>query len=161
MRSSRLAWTAAAALLYAGSPAKAQARAGTLCPDPAHPCAGFRANDLSFVLPRDGVARAEVRSDLYYAVILRSARPCAIPERDRAAAQALFPGQKVFSHRFECDDDVENNVTYTGVNRSAGFLAVYAGRNRQQASAMLARVARTGRFPGANLRRMQVVFVFP
>lgn len=32
---------------------------GSPCPDPARPCPGFRPHDLSFVLPRDGAARAE------------------------------------------------------------------------------------------------------
>jgi hypothetical protein len=156
MRLARLAIIAVSPLLLAASQ-----RTGSLCPDPAHPCGVFRANDLSFVLPSDGVPRAELRSDLFYAVILRSAPRCSIPERDREAAQRLFPARKVFSHRFECDDDVENNVTYTAVNSSRAFLAVYAGLTRSQANATLAAVTRTGRFPGANLRRMQVVFVYP
>jgi hypothetical protein len=153
---SRFAWVAAAALLLGASQ-----RPGRVCPDPAHPCAGFRLHDLSFVLPAGGVARAEARSDSFYAVILRSAPRCSIPERDRAAAQARFPGRKVFSQRFECDDDIENNVSYSGVNASRAFLAVYAGSTRQQATATLAAVTRTGRFPGANLRRMQVVYNYP
>ena len=156
MRPTRYAIIAISPLLLAASQ-----RPGRVCPDPAHPCPGFRAHDLSFVLPRGGVARAEARSDSFYAVILRSAPRCAIPERDRVAAQRLFPARKVFSQRFECDDDVENNVSYTGVNPSLAFLAVYAGATRAQASATLATVARTGRFPGANLRRMQVVYNYP
>lgn len=156
MRLARLAIIALSPLLLAASQ-----RAGTLCPDPAHPCRGFRAHDLSFVLPRGGVARDEARSDLFYAVILRSGARCSIRERDREAVQRLFPARKVFSQRFECDDDVENNVSYTGVNPSAAFLAVYAGLTRQQADVVLAAVARTGRFPGANLRRMQVVYNYP
>jgi hypothetical protein len=158
MRSSRVAWIAAAALLLAATAAEAQ-RVGRLCPDPARPCPGFKAHDLSFVLPGDGVASAEARSDSFYAVILRSGPNCSIRERDRVAAQRLFPRRKVFSQRFECDDDVENNVFYTGVAPSRAFLAVYAGATRAQASATLTAAAR--RFPGANLRRMQVVFVYP
>jgi hypothetical protein len=156
MRGYRLALIAIVPLLLAASQ-----RPRTLCPNPAHPCRGFRAHDLSFVLPHDGVARAEAGSDSFYAVILRSAPRCSIPERDRVAAQRLFPARKVFSQRFECDDDIENNVSYTGVNASRAFLAVYAGATRSQADATLAAVVRTHRFPGANLRRMQVVFVFP
>jgi hypothetical protein len=156
MRPSRLALLAIFPLLLAASQ-----RPGRVCPDPAHPCGSFRAHDLSFVLPRDGVARAEVRSDSFYAVILRSAPACSIRERDRAAAQRLFPGRKVFSQRFECDDDVENNVSYAGANASLAFLAVYAGGTRAQGAATLSAVRRTGRFPGANLRRMQVVFNYP
>ena len=156
MPSFRFAWAAAASLLLGASQ-----RPGRVCPDPAHPCRGFRAHDLSFVLPPGGVARAEARSDSFYAVILRSAPRCSIPERDRVAAQARFPALKVFSQRFECDDDVENNVSYTGVSATHAFLAVYAGSTRTQASAALAGVTRTGRFPGANLRRMQVVYAYP
>jgi hypothetical protein len=40
-------------------------------------------------------------------------------------------------------------------------VAVYAGATRQQASAALAQVTRTGRFPGANLRQMRVVYNYP
>ncbi|SOD03437.1 hypothetical protein SAMN05216486_11325 [bacterium JGI 053] len=156
MRGYRLALIAIAPLLLAASQ-----RPGRVCPDPAHPCAGFRAHDLSFVLPTGGVARAEARSDSFYAVILRSAPRCSIPERDRVAAQRLFPARKVFSQRFECDGDIENNVSYTGVNASHAFLAVHAGATRSQGEATLAAVNRTHRFPGANLRRMQVVYNYP
>jgi hypothetical protein len=156
MISTRMAIIAISPLLLAASQ-----RPGRVCPDPAHPCAGFRAHDLSFVLPGGGVARAEVRSDSFYAVILRSAPRCAIPERDRVAAQRLFPARKVFSQRFECDDDAENNVSYTGVNASRAFLAVYAGATRREAAATLSAVTRTRRFPGANLRRMQAVYNYP
>jgi hypothetical protein len=147
--------------LLAPSPARAQAPAGRVCPDPARPCAGFRAHDLSFVLPAGGAARAEDRSPPFYAVVLRSAPRCVLGERERRAAQALFPRSKVFAARFECEGDVENNVTYTGVDGRYGFLAVYAGDTRARAEAALARVKATGRFPGANLRRMQVVRVHP
>jgi hypothetical protein len=156
MRLARLAVIALSPLLLAASQ-----RPGRVCPDPAHPCRGFRAHDLSFVLPGDGVASAEALSDSFYAVILRSAPPCSIRERDRVAAQRLFPGRKVFSQRFECDDDVENNVSYRGVNPSRAFLAVYAGATRQQAAATLSAVTRTHRFPSANLRRMQAVYNYP
>ena len=145
-----------AAALVAGAAGQAP---GRVCPDPARPCPGFKAHDLSFALPADGAARAEDRSAPFYAVILRTAGRCAVGERERLAAQALFPGRKVFATRWECDGDVENNVTYTGVDARYGFLAVYAGESRAQADTALARVRATGRFPGANLRRMRVVQV--
>jgi hypothetical protein len=81
--------------------------------------------------------------------------------RERLAAQALFTGRKVFATRWECDGDAENNVTYSGVDARLAFLAVYAGESRAQADSALARVRATGRFPGANLRRVQVVRVHP
>jgi hypothetical protein len=151
---------ALALLAPAASPADRQAP-GRVCPDPARPCPGFRPYELSFVLPAGGAARAEDRSAPFYAVILRSGPRCTVGEPERLAAQARFPGRKVFATRFECDDGVENNVTYTGVDSRYGFLAVYAGGTRAQADAALALVRATGRFPGANLRRMQVVRVHP
>lgn len=145
--------------LLRGAASDGAQRAGTICSNPDHPCRGFRAQDLSFVLPRGEVARDEARSDAFYAVILRSGPRCSIPEAARVAAQARFPGRKVFSQRFECDDDVENNITYAGVAADRAFLAVYAGPSRQQAIALATRAAQT--FPGANARQMRVVFVYP
>lgn len=135
--------------------------APAVCADPARPCPGFKARDLSFPLPRDGKARAEVRSEPFYAVILKSGARCAIAEGERLEAQKRFPESKVFSARFECDGDAENNVSYTHVDPKAGFLAVHAGPDRAAGDAMLARVRTLGLYPGANLRRMQAVFVFP
>lgn len=138
--------------------ALAQAR---VCSDPASPCPGFKPHDLSFPLRGDAPPAPEYRSASFYAVILRTAERCSIKGAEREAAQALFPGRKVFHTRFECDDDVENNVTYTNVNDKFAFLAVYAGEERRAAEALLAEVKASGRFPGANLRRMQVVRVSP
>jgi hypothetical protein len=131
---------------------------GRICANPAHPCPGFHANDLSFVLDRRPIPRAEQRSAAFYAVILRSAPNCGILEPERVAAQAQFPGRKVFSSRFECDEDVENNVSYTGVAEHTAFLAVYAGATRPAAAAFLRTVVASRRWPGANLRLMRVVF---
>ncbi|HEV2735961.1 MAG TPA: hypothetical protein VGV85_14035, partial [Longimicrobiaceae bacterium] len=150
-----------AAALAVSSAGRAGQAPGRVCPDPARPCPGFRAHDLSFALPADGAARAEDRSAPFYALILRTAGRCAVSERERLAAQALFPGRKVFATRWECDGDAESNVTYTGVDARYGFLAVYAGASRAQADSALAGVRATGRFPGANLRRMRVVRVHP
>jgi hypothetical protein len=161
----RILQLAACATLATAAAAQAQRHVGQLCGDPARVCEpGFRPNELPFVLPRDSVAREELRSDTFYAVILRSAPRCSIPERERVAAQALFPGRKVFSQRFECGvdqatDDAENAITYTNVAENTAFLAIYAGAAREQALRVLAAARR--RFPGANLRRMQVVLVYP
>ena len=143
----------ALAMALAGQPA--------VCADPARPCPGFKAHDLSFPLPRDGKARAEVRSAPFYAVILKSGARCSITEGERLGTQKRFPESKVFSARFGCDDDAENNVSYTDVDPKAGFLAVHAGPDRAAGDAMLARVKALGLYPGANLRRMQAAFVFP
>ena len=149
MRPFRLACIAAGAIALAAPRATAAAAVdagiqavGRVCPNPDRPCRGFKPHDLSFVLPRGDMARDEVRSHSFYAVILRSGPDCSIAEADRAAAQRQFPSRKVFSQRFECDGDVENNVSYTNVTANRAFLAVYAGTNRQQASATLAQAAR-------------------
>lgn len=139
----------------------AQATQPRVCPDPARPCAGFRANDLSFPLPDDGKARAEARSAPFFAVILRTAERCKLTPGQAREVQRLFPRNKVFYTRFECDDDPENNVSYTNANPKFGFLAVYAGEERAAAEGFFEQVNALGLFPGANLRRMQAVFVYP
>lgn len=153
---------ACVALLLASAAAVHQQRvAGAVCPDPANPCPGFRPHDLSFVLPTDSVARAEDRSASFYAVMLQTGKKCSIGEPTRAAAQRLFPTRKVFSNRFECDDDVENNVQYAGADGRFAFLAVYAGATQAEGKAALASIVAGGRFKGANLRQLRAVRVRP
>jgi hypothetical protein len=154
----------AVVVLFAGSSAAAaQTRAapGTICPDPGHPCPDFRPHDLSFVLPTDTVARAEDRSAPFYAILLQSGPKCSISERSRVTVQALFPDRKVFSNRFECNDDAENNVHYVGADARFAFLAVYAGDSLPEGNALLASVVAAGKFKGANLRQLRVVRVRP
>jgi hypothetical protein len=146
------------ALLLATFAAVAHAQ---VCANPAKPCPGFKVHDLSFKLPTDGLARAEAKSPRFYAVILHTAKLCSIQESERRDLQSLFPRNKVFYTRFECEGDAANNVTYTNFNDNFAFVAVYAGDERAAADAFLARVNAMGRFPGANLRRMEVVFVSP
>ena len=134
--------------------------AAAICGDPAKPCPGFREHDLSFVRESTGIPRDEERSDPFFAVILVSGNRCAIPEAERKRIQALFPSRKVFSARFECDGDVENNVTYANVDANRGFVAVHAGATREEADKVLAEAREKG-FKGANVRRMQAVFVHP
>jgi hypothetical protein len=133
---------------------------GKVLPDPAVSCEVFKPHNLCFETPKDGVARGEYFSEPFYAVILRTAERCSIPEEERLQTQALFPRSKVFSMRFECTD-VEEFITYTNVNDKFAFLAVYAGVTLNEASKRLAEVKATGRFPGANIRKMQAVLVFP
>lgn len=129
--------------------------------DPASSCGNstFKPHELCFETPKDDVARAEFLSETFYAIILKTAARCSIPEADRADVQRLFPRAKVFSTRFQCDDDVEENVSYTNVNEAFGFVAVYAGRTLKEAKARLLEVKATARFPGANIRKMQVRIV--
>lgn len=135
---------------------------GKVQPNPASRCSdGFKRHELCFETPKDGVARAEYFSEPFYAVILKTAERCTISEAERLQAQELFPQNKVFSMRFYCDENIEENISYTNVNDKFGFLAVYAGRTLNEANARLAEVKTTVRFPGANIRKMQARLVYP
>lgn len=131
------------------------------CHDPNAPCdvnAPFEPYDLSFVLPR----RTSViwESQEFHVVILKSVRAregdceAFIPEAERLAAQALFPKRKVFTSR--CNDAVR--PFYTNVAPDQRYMAVWAGVTRAEAARTLAAVKATGKFPGANLRRMRAGF---
>jgi hypothetical protein len=136
------------------------ARHGTICGDPNANCktnATFEPHDLPFRVPASGTI---YDTDLFYAIVLKSnnvpADDCNkfVPERERLAAQALFPNHKVFSSR--CADP--GVLFYTNTSPRARFLAVYAGMSQADASRMLATVKATGKFPGANIRRMRAGF---
>ena len=137
-------------------------RPAAVCPDPTVRCrmsAEFQPYQLPFRVPADGIIW---ETEKFYAVILKSVRDESgrddcnvfIPEAEREAAQALFSRNKVFASR--CGDPGE--IFYTAVSGDTRFMAVYAGRTRAEANAMLAKVKATGRFPGANLRRMSAGF---
>ena len=122
---------------------------------------GFKPHELSFSLPTDGLARAEFRSEEFYAVILKSAKRCAFDEKDHQEIQQLFTANKVFMDRFNCNDDVEENITYSNVNPDFSFIAVYAGADKTSANTFFEREKLEQRFPGANIRKMQAILVFP
>ena len=128
--------------------------------DPNVAC-GFKPHELCFQTPQDGVARAEYYSEPFYAVILKTSAPCSVNEPERVQAQALFPRRKVFALRFFCGEDVEENVRYTNVNEKYAFFAVYAGQTDKEAAGVLRDVKATRKFPGANVRKMQAVLVYP
>jgi hypothetical protein len=133
---------------------------GKVQPDPKKACPGFKPHELCFETPKDGIARVEYLSEPFYAVILKTAEPCAVTEEERLQAQALFPRSKVFSMRFQCDDNIEENISYTNVDARFGFLAVHAGTTLEEARKRLAEVNATGRFPGANIRKMQAKLMY-
>ena len=76
-----------------------------------------------------------------------------IPEPERIAAQILFTQNKVFTSR--CAEP--GQVSYSNTSSKAQFMAVYAGATQADANAMLAKVKATGKFPGANIRRMRAM----
>lgn len=134
---------------------------GKVHAEPSASCEGFKPHHLCFDMPTDGVARAEYFSVPFYAIILKTAERCSISEKERLEVQGLFPGNKVFFESFQCDDDVEEAIRYTNVNAKFSFLAVHAGATLKEANKRLAEVKAGGKFPGANVRKMQAVFVFP
>ncbi len=156
--------TATTALSFFAGATSAQKRRpvrhGVICGNPTVPCktsATFPVNDLPFRVP----ATANIYdTDLFYAVMLKSMNVpqdnCDrfIPERERLAAQALFPDHKVFSSR--CADP--GGLSYTNTSPKARFMAVYAGMTLADANLMLARVKATGKYPGASVRRMRAAF---
>ena len=116
----------------------------------------FEPYALPFRIPKNAVI---YDTDLFYAVILRSvpspAENCDnyIPEPDRLSAQILFPNNKVFTSR--CVEP--GQVSYSNTSAKAQFMAVYAGMTVTEANRMLASVKATGKFPGANIRRMRAM----
>jgi hypothetical protein len=62
--------------------------------------------------------------------------------------------------RFQCEDSIEENISYTNVDAKFGFLAVHAGTTLEEARKRLAEVNATGQFPGANIRKMQAKLAY-
>jgi hypothetical protein len=137
-------------------------RPAAVCGDPTVRCptsVEFQPYQLPFRIPANAVIW---ETEKFYAVILKSVRDESkgndcnvfVPEPEREAAQALFPRNKVFGSRcFEPGD-----LYYTGVAEDSQFIAVYAGRTRAEGLAVLGKVKATGKYPGANLRRMSSGF---
>ena len=132
-------------------------RPAAVCPDPTVRCrttVEFQPYQLPFRVPANGIIW---ETEKFYAVILKSVRDesrggnCDIfvPEAEREAAQALFPRNKVFASR--CYDPGE--LYYEGIDPEVMFMAVFAGRTRAEAQAMLDKVKATGKYPGAYLKR--------
>src|SRR6185436_5906317 len=135
-------------------------RHASVCGNPRIACktsVEFQPYQLPFRLPPNaGIYDTE----LFYAVILKSVKvvndDCNvfISEADRQSAQELFPDHKVFTSRcYEPGD-----LFYTSVNDNFRFMAVYAGSTLADANRMLAAVKATGKFTGANIRRMRTGF---
>ncbi len=140
---------------------------GRVCPNPSSPCTSpafrFEPHDLPFRMPANWVTGVGHQSTQFYAIILKSmsarsgdaSADCSshFSEGERLEVQSLFPDRKVFASRFDC---LDNTVFYTNVDARYNFLAVYAGETEREARQVLRKVQSTGRFPEANIRRMQV-----
>jgi len=135
-------------------------RHASICGNPTQLCKTaptFSPNDLPFRVPENAVI---YDTELFYAVILKSVGvreddcDVFISESERLTTQALFPDHKVFASR--CADP--ENLFYTNVSAKSRFMAVYAGSTPSEAARMLKAVKATGKFPGANIRRMRTGF---
>ena len=117
----------------------------------------FEPFDLSFRVPKNAVI---YDTELFYAIILKSVGrgeddcDVFVPESERLAAQALFPRNKVFASR--CPD-VET-LFYSPISPKHRIMALYAGSTLVEAKHLLESVKATGKFPGANIRRMRTGF---
>jgi hypothetical protein len=166
MKSMRTIYFSIALLLLLSGSVAAQshtkarrASVAAICGNPRVACktsVTFGPHDLPFRVPANAVIWD---TDPFYAVILKSIpgdESCNafIPESDRLAAQALFPDNKVFSSR--CAEPGE--LFYTNVSDNQRMMAVYAGPTLAEAKRVLAKVKATGKFPGANIRRMRTGF---
>ena len=151
-------------LLISGMNVSAQRRKPakrlTVCGDPNVSCpsvATFETYDLPFRVPNNAVIW---ETELFYAVILKSVTSADnncdnyIPEPERLSAQVLFPDRKVFTSR--CAEP--GRLYFTNTSPKAQFMGVYAGTTLAEANRVLAAVKVTGKFPGANLRRMRAGF---
>ncbi len=137
----------------------ARSRRAIICGDPTARCPisyqGFQPYDLKFDLPETaGIYETQA----FYAVILKSLDDpncsASFSEEERMAAQRLFPHRKVFASR--CGDTGE--VYYTNIAKNHQVMAVYAGETIAEARRVLAEVNATGKFLGANIRRMRAAF---
>jgi hypothetical protein len=142
------------------SHARQRARKASICGNPLIACKTtptFEPHDLPFRVPANSVI---FDTELFYAIVLKSVAAdegdchVFVPEAERLQAQALFPDRKVFTSRCA---DVEN-LFYTNVNPKFRIMAVYGGTALAEAKRVLEAVKATGKFPGANLRRMRTGF---
>ncbi len=140
--------------------ARHRAKRGSICGNPQVSCkttVEFHDYDLSFRVPSNAVI---FDTEVFYAIVLKSVSAADsdcetfVAESERLATQTLFPNRKVFSSR--CYEPGE--LFYTNVSPKHRMMAVYAGTNLAEAKRVLASVRATGKFPGANLRRMRTGF---
>lgn len=158
-----LAWLMAIAVFRVAGQAETP---GSVCSIPAAACSStysFAAYQLPFRIKRKLVFGKTYKSGPFYSVVLKSVRANTDPdcthisEKERLEAQALFPDRKVFASRFSCAEEL---VLYTNVDQDHNFLAVYAGTTAAEAKRTLTKAKAMGRYPQANIRRMEVVLEF-
>lgn len=147
-----------------------QSRLYDVCGDPSVSCGtsgSFGAEDLPIKITGELEWMGEYKSKVFYAVIVQSRK--VIPTQDianegdtcsgqfsaseRSDLQEMFPSNRVFSSSFGC---YHFEHLYTNVNDKFNFLAVYA-KDNTNARMILKKVRASGKYPGANVRRMQAI----
>jgi len=122
---------------------------------------------LPIMIPGELEWMGEYKSKPFYAVIVQSRKviegggpadnDCGgqFTTAERSRLQALFPSNRVFSSAFGC---YYFEHSYMNVNAKFNFLAVYGGETEAAAQNVLKTIKATGKYPGANFRKMQAVF---
>jgi hypothetical protein len=171
---------AACALRMDAGKADAEEEPQWLCSDPTAPCKNvrsvflydFKPHDMAFE-PAPGIATREtVDSVPFWAIVLDTRRavaddsppfgdpnwgnaktPCRgyFEEKERLAAQALFPRNKVFASRVGCQPAW---IFYDGVAEGMNLVAVFAGFDGSQTAELLA--SAKAKYPRASAVRMRV-----
>ncbi|HUQ33455.1 MAG TPA: hypothetical protein VM095_15140 [Pyrinomonadaceae bacterium] len=125
---------------------------------------GFKRHELAFLTGRAKLGTGtRHESAEFYAVILQSVGAARkggqgcnyMSEKQRLAAQRLFPANKVFVSRNHCRETL---VYYENTNNDFNFLAVYGGETEAEAGEILIKARR--RYPQANIRKIRVVLDF-
>jgi hypothetical protein len=156
--------------LYAASATRTQKSAQSVCPDPSascrHPLKTFAPYELSFRLPQKIKPNTAYKSEPFYGVLLKTYKLTQVDECDRGEysskleaerkrIQRMFPKKKAFAAP-QCPDMGAVGYIIGGKADTTRFLAVYGGRTAREAEQVLAKVK--GKYPGAAVKRMQVVF---
>jgi hypothetical protein len=157
-------------ILAAATTASTQKSAQSVCSDPSascrHPLKAFAPYELSFRLPQKIRPNKAYKSEPFYGVMLKTLKITAADECDRGEyssrleaertrVQALLPKNKAFADP-QCPNMEAVSYIIGGNASTMRFLAVYGGRTSQEAQQVLARIKK--KYPGAAVKRMQVVF---
>lgn len=137
------------------------AKLGKICGNPQVKCRTgdlvFQKHELAFEIPKSGNT-VIVDSEPFYTVILKTVKftnevNCenAVSEDERLKIQKLFADHKVFA--LKCSE--AGDVYYTNIAQDISFIAIYAGKTLTEAKSFLKVIKATGKFKGANARKMQ------
>ncbi|HEX8235743.1 MAG TPA: hypothetical protein VF600_07280 [Abditibacteriaceae bacterium] len=163
---------ALATTFFPGAAPVASTRNGvqSVCPDPSascrHPLKTFAPYELPFRLPQKIKPNTAYQSEPFFGVVLKVFKLTAVDECDRGEyssrleaerrrVQALLPQKKVFAAP-QCPNMEAVSYIIGGKANTTRFLAIYGGRTAQEAQQVLARLKK--KYPGAVVKRMQVVF---